>query len=53
MENKTLNEIIAHFNEIAGRWNGDEPKGEDEAMLAKDIVDTAESLKGQIENYDF
>ncbi len=53
MENKTLAELKAHFNEVAGKWNGDEPKGEDEAMMAKDIVDTIESLENQIKNYEF
>ena len=53
LKNKTLSELKSHFQELAGRWNGDEPKGEDQALMATDIVDTIISLEGQIDNFNF
>lgn len=40
-----LKNLIEEQNEIAGLWNGDESgSAEDNAHLAIEIVDTAESL---------
>jgi hypothetical protein len=43
--NKELDKIKAHFEEVAGSWNGDSPQGEDCAMSAKDILDRIESIE--------
>jgi hypothetical protein len=42
---KTLKKIKLHYEEVAGKWNGDTPTGEDEAMSAKDILDKIDSIE--------
>jgi len=40
-----------HFQEIAGQWNGDEPAGEDRAMLAKGIAEKCAELEALLGEY--
>ena len=40
-----------HFYEIAGQWNGDEPAGEDRAMLAKEIAEKSVELEALLGEY--
>ena len=57
MENLTKDEAFIGFGsldlasmktwaeEVAGRWNGDEPAGEDKAMCAKEIAEKCAELQ--------
>ena len=47
-----LAELKKQFEEIAGRWNGKTPKGEDEALAATDILDLIESIENEEADYE-
>lgn len=47
-----LDSYIQTQEEIAGNWDGDTPKGEDEAMIAKERMEAAQTLRGVITEYD-
>jgi hypothetical protein len=40
-----LQELKEKYEEIAGRWDGDTPRGEDEALLAQDVLDLIKSIE--------
>ena len=42
---KTLKQIKEEAEEIRGQWDGDTPKGEDEANIAGDIVEAVNNLE--------
>ena len=50
--NKTLEELKKEYSEIAGRWNGEDTKGEFEALDAKEIVEAIEELESKIKDYE-
>jgi len=43
--------IRKHFEGIAEQWNGDEPAGEDRAMIAKEIVEKCAELEALLGEY--
>ena len=42
---KSLKEIKEKYSTIASAWNGEDRKGEDEALSAQDILDKIESIE--------
>ena len=46
-----LKKVKAQFEEIAGRWNGDDVVGEDVALSAKDIIDKIDSIEKEKEDW--
>jgi len=40
-----ISQLKKWAEEIAGRWNGDEPAGEDKAMCAKEIAEKCAEIE--------
>jgi len=40
-----------HFEAVADEWNGDEPAGEDRAMIAKEIAEKCAELEALLGEY--
>ena len=47
-----LKQLKEKYSEIAGRWNGEDNKGEFEAIDAKDILEMIEALEIKIKNFE-
>lgn len=48
-----LEKLKKHYEEVAGNWDGDTPRGEDEAMQANDIIDAIDNLINLLEDEEF
>ena len=48
-EDLTLKQILENAEEVSGNWNGEDERGEDNAMCANDIIEKIAEIKALLD----
>lgn len=51
--NKTLAQLKGEYEAKVGAWDGETPKGEEEALKAQDVLDAIQHLENLLEDEKF